>query len=64
MTNNTTLKNGLSLTDSRVISITAIAEVELIEAVELLTDGDWLCLTDTEAFFSRKRNDIGFSLGV
>jgi len=49
MTNNTTLKNGLSLTDSRVISISAIAEVELIEAVELLTDGDWLCLTDTEA---------------
>ena len=49
MNNNTTLNNGLSTTDARVKAICKVADVEPLEAVELLTNEDWLCLTDNEA---------------
>tara|TARA_R100000234_G_C4961631_1_gene162050 strand:- start:340 stop:831 length:492 start_codon:yes stop_codon:yes gene_type:complete len=42
-------ENGLSTTDARVKAICKVADVEPLEAVELLTNEDWLCLTDNEA---------------
>mgnify|MGYP003132700346 FL=1 len=43
------LINGYSLTDPRVIAVSQSAEVTLEEAIELIIDEDWICLSDEEA---------------
>jgi len=43
------LINGYSLTDPRVIAVSQSAEVTPKEAIELIIDEDWICLSDEEA---------------
>jgi len=43
------LINGYSLTDPRIIAVSKSAEVTPREAVELIIDEDWVCLSDEEA---------------
>ncbi len=43
------LVNGYSLTDARVIAVSKSADVTPLEAVELIIDEDWICLSDEEA---------------
>tara|TARA_R100001015_G_C4629478_1_gene190376 strand:- start:1552 stop:2157 length:606 start_codon:yes stop_codon:yes gene_type:complete len=43
------LINGYSLTDPRVIAVSQSAEVTPEEAIELIIDEDWICLSDEEA---------------
>jgi len=43
------LINGYSLTDPRIIAVSKSAEVTPREAVELIIDEDWICLSDEEA---------------
>ena len=43
------LINGYSLTDPRVLAVSKSADVTPLEAVELIVDEDWICLSDEEA---------------
>ncbi len=43
------LINGYSLNDPEVIAVSNSAEVTPEEAVELIIDGDWICLSDEQA---------------
>ena len=43
------LVNGYSLTDPRVLAVSKSADVTPLEAVELIVDEDWICLSDEEA---------------